>query len=248
MTRYLTRDRAAVAAAVAVPLALAAILLPWRGSWPNTNVALLLVVAVVAVACLGNRVAGALAAVSAAVWFDFFFTLPYGRLTISHSADVTTFVLLLAVGVTVSQLASWARRLKAVTVADAGYFARIVESAALTQAAGAPYDVVEHVRKHLISVLDLRDCRFEYGRLLGRPPRLEPDGSVLTRYGHWPVDESGLPPDDVELRTFSNGEYCGRFMMTPNPGSKPSRRARLVAVALADLAGHAVGTDRARVG
>ncbi len=76
MTRYLSRDRAAVAAAVAVPLALAAILLPWRGSWPNTNVALLLVVAVVAVACLGNRVAGALAAVSAAVWFDFFFTLP----------------------------------------------------------------------------------------------------------------------------------------------------------------------------
>jgi hypothetical protein len=70
MTRYLTRDRAAVVAAVAVPLALAAILLPWRGSWPNTNVALLLVVSVVAVACLGNRVAGALAAVSAAVWFD----------------------------------------------------------------------------------------------------------------------------------------------------------------------------------
>ena len=247
MTRYLTRDRAAVAAAVAVPLALAAILLPWRGSLPNTNVALLLVVAVVAVACLGNRVAGALAAVSAAVWFDFFYTLPYDRLTISHSADVTTFVLLLAVGVTVSQLASWARRLKAVTVADAGYFARIVESAALTQTAGTPHDVVEHVRRDLISVLDLRDCRFEYGRLIGQPPRLEPDGSVLTRYGHWPVDESGLPPGEVELRTFSNGEYCGRFMMTPDSGSKPSRRARLVAVALADLAGHAVGTDRARV-
>jgi hypothetical protein len=248
MTRYLTRDRAAVVAAVAVPLALAAILLPWRGSWPNTNVALLLVVAVVAVACLGNPLAGALAAVSAAVWFDFFFTLPYDRLTISHSADVTTFILLLAVGVAVAELAAWARRLKAVTVADAGYFARIVESAALTQTAGTSHDVVEHVRKQLISVLDLRDCRFEYGKLLGQPPRLEPDGSVLTRYGHWPVDESGLPPDDVELRTFSNGEYCGRFMMTPNPGSRPSPRARLVAVALADLAGHAVGTGGARVG
>jgi hypothetical protein len=33
-------------------------------------VALLLVVAVVAVAALGNRIAGALAAVSAAAWFD----------------------------------------------------------------------------------------------------------------------------------------------------------------------------------
>src|SRR4249920_116272 len=44
MTRYLTRDRAAIAAAVAAPLAAAVILLPWRGSWSNTNVALLLVV------------------------------------------------------------------------------------------------------------------------------------------------------------------------------------------------------------
>jgi len=84
MTRYLTRDSAAVA--VMGPLALAAVLLPWRGSWSNTNVALLLVVAVVAIACLGSRLAGALAAVSAAVWFDFFFTVPYGRLTISRSA------------------------------------------------------------------------------------------------------------------------------------------------------------------
>ena len=107
MTRYLTRDAAAVAAAVLGPLALAAVLLPWRGSWPAANVALLLVVAVVAVACLGNRLAGALAALSAAIWFDYFFTRPYERLTISHPGDVTTFALLLAVGVAVSQMAAW---------------------------------------------------------------------------------------------------------------------------------------------
>src|ERR1700722_18058188 len=84
MTRYLTRDAAAVAAAVLGPLALAAVLLPWRGSWSNTNVARLVVLAVVATACLGIRLAGALAALSAAVWFDYFFTQPYERLTISH--------------------------------------------------------------------------------------------------------------------------------------------------------------------
>jgi len=244
VTRYLTRDRAAVAAAVLGPLALAALLLPWRGSWSNTNVALLLVVAVVAIACLGNRLAGALAALSAAVWFDFFFTVPYDRLTISRSADVITFALLLAVGVAVSQMAAWARRLKAVTVQDASYFTRIVTSAALTQQA-APYDVVEHVRRQLIDVLGLQDCRFEYGKLLGQPPRLEPDGSIRTRHGQYPVDLSGLPAEDVELRTFSNGQYTGRFMLTPNPGAKPSQRARLVAVALADLAGHAVGDSSA---
>ena len=97
MTRYLSRDWAAIAAALAAPLAAAAVLLPFRASWPNTNVALLLVVVVVAVAAIGNRVAGAIAAIGAAVWFDFFFTLPYERFTIRSSADVTTFALLLVV-------------------------------------------------------------------------------------------------------------------------------------------------------
>jgi Domain of unknown function (DUF4118) len=246
MTRYLARDGAVAVAAVLGPLALAAILLPWRGSWPNTNVALLLVVAVVAVACAGRRLAGVLAAISAAAWFDFFYTLPYDRFTIRHSADVTTFALLLVVGLAVSQMAAWARRLKAVTVADAGYFTRIMESAALAQEAGIPHDVVEHVRGQLVELLDLQDCRFEYGRLLGQPPRLEPDGSVVTRYGRYPVDSAGLPSEDVELRTFSNGQYIGRFMLTPAPGSAPSRRARLVAVSLAGLVGHALGASTSR--
>jgi len=83
IARYLTRDSAAVAAGVLVPLAVAAVLLPLRSGWSNTNVALLLVVAVVAVAAIGNRLAGALAAVSAAAWFDFFFTVPYYRFTIA---------------------------------------------------------------------------------------------------------------------------------------------------------------------
>src|SRR6202046_3587362 len=109
MSRYVTRDRVAIAAALVGPLAGAAVLLPRRPSWPSTTVALLLVVTVVAVAAGGNRFAAALAAVSAAVWFDFFFTLPYERFSIAHSSDVTTFVLLLVVGVAVSQLAARAR-------------------------------------------------------------------------------------------------------------------------------------------
>jgi K+-sensing histidine kinase KdpD len=98
MTRYLTRDRIAIVAALAAPLAVAAVLLPFRASWSNTNVALLLVVVIVGVAAIGNRVAGAVAAVWAALWFDFFFTVPYYRFTIRSSADVTTAVLLLLTG------------------------------------------------------------------------------------------------------------------------------------------------------
>lgn len=241
MTRYLTRDQAAFAAAIAAPLAVAAILLPWRASWSNTNVALLLVVVVVAVAAIGNRVAGALAAVGAAVWFDFFFTVPYERFTISRSADLTTFILLLVVGVAVSQLAARARRLRVITITDENYLAQIHETAALAQSARTPDVVVEHVRDQLIGVLGLRDCRFEYGVLLGHPPRLEQDGTVMTRYGRWDADMNGLPAGEVELRTFGNGQYYGRFMMTPDPDAKPSLQARLVAVTLADTAGRAMG-------
>src|SRR5690242_20296851 len=65
MTRYLTRDRVAIVAAVAAPLAAAVVLLPWRGSWSNTNVALLLLLlVVVAVAAIGNRAAGGHAALA----------------------------------------------------------------------------------------------------------------------------------------------------------------------------------------
>src|SRR5450631_1178608 len=142
--RYLTRDRIAILAALAAPLAAAAILLPFRASWSNTNVALLLVVTVVGVAAIGNRIAGGLAAVWAAAWFDFFFTLPYYRFTIRSSADVTTAVLLLLTGLAVSQLAARARRLQVIAITDEGYLAQIHETASLAKSATFPDAVVDH--------------------------------------------------------------------------------------------------------
>jgi hypothetical protein len=85
--------------------------------------------------------------------------------------------------------------------------------------------------------------RFEYGTLLGHPPRLEPDGTVMTAHGRRDIELSGLPQEELELRTFSNGHYYGRFMMKPRPGARPSRQARLVAVTLAEQAGRALGAS-----
>ena len=113
---------------------------------------------------------------SAAAWFEFFFTLPDYRSTIRSSADIITAVLLLVVGVAVSQLAARARRLQVTTITDAGYLAQIHQTASLTQAARSPDAVADHVGEQLIGLLDLEGCRFEYDSLLGRPPRLEPDG------------------------------------------------------------------------
>src|ERR1039457_1695242 len=218
MTRYLTRDRIAILAALAAPLAAAAILLPFRASWPDTNVALLLVVVVVAVAAVGHRIARG---VGAAAWFDFFFTVPFYRFTIRSSGDVTTAVLLLLTGLAVSQLAARARRLKVIAITNAGYLAQIHETASLAKSAAFGDAVVDHVKAQLTGLLDLEGARFEYGSLLGHPPRLEPDGTVIAGHSRWDVDQQGLPKEEIELRTFGNGQYYGRFMMKPKPGSKP---------------------------
>jgi K+-sensing histidine kinase KdpD len=182
MIRYLTRDRPH---ALLAPIAVAAILLPLRSSWSNTNDALVLVVVVVAVAAIGNRTADALAAVSAAVWFDLFFAVPYEQFTIRSSADVTTAVLLLLVGLAVSQLAARARRgPQVMAITDTRYLTQIYEAAQLTQSARSPHAVVDYVRDQLTDPLDLTGCRFEYRSLLGHPPRpgaLSPPASLHSR-------------------------------------------------------------------
>jgi hypothetical protein len=182
----------------------------------------------------------ALAAVWAAVWFDFFFTLPYYRFTIRSSADVTTAALLLLTGLAVSQFAARVRQLKVVAITDAGYLAQIHETAALAKSARFPDTVVDHVNAELSRLLDLQGSRFEYGSLLGHPPRLEQDGTVAVGHSRWDIKQWGLPGEEIELRTFGNGQYYGRFMLKAKPDSKPSLQARLVAVALADQAGRAL--------
>jgi hypothetical protein len=241
MPRYLGRDTIALAVALVGPLACSAALAPFRARISNTNVALILVVVVVAVAANGHRLAGALAALSAAVWFDFLFTQPYQRFTITTRADVETTVLLLIVGVVVSQLAARARRLQVVAITDAGYLAQIHDTAEFARSGVSPRVVVDRVKAELTDLLQLRECRFEYGSLLGHPPRIERDGSVVWDRKRWDVDHSGLPDEELELRTFHNGRYYGRFMLRPAQGSAaPPLQARLVAVTLADQVSAAI--------
>jgi hypothetical protein len=199
---------------------------------------------VVVVAAIGNRVAGAIAAVAAAVWVDF---LPYERFTIRSSADVTTFALLLAVGGAVSQLAACARRLNVVAITDAGYLAPIRETASLSQTTRIPDAVVDHVREQLIGLLDLQECRFEHGAQLGHLPRLDRTARcwLVMAAGTW---RKRAAQRGGKLQTFGNDPYYGRFMLTPEPGSRPSLQVRLVPITLADQAGRALaaGTPTCR--
>ncbi|HEY9370310.1 DUF4118 domain-containing protein [Streptomyces sp.] len=242
--KYPLRDALAVAAGLLAPFLAALALLPLRTSVTHTNLALLLVVVVVAVAALGSRLGGALAALSAAAWFDFFHTEPYQSFHIQDRADVETAVLLLIVGLIVSQLAVRARVLEQVAVSGAGRLERLHAATRRVRLGAAPDDAVRQVREELVEVLGLDACRFEYGMLLGRPPRLEHDGSVQVAGWIWDLDRQGWPEGEIELRAVAHGRYQGRYMMTPRPGSlPPPLEDRLVAVDLADRA--AAALDRA---
>ncbi|MYV78492.1 DUF4118 domain-containing protein [Streptomyces sp. SID1046] len=213
-------DRAVLLAALVVPFLVALALVPFRTGISATNEALIMVVAVVAVAALGTRAAGAPAALSAAAWFDFFLTRPYQQFAIADRDEIQTAVLLLVVGLIVSQPAVRVQRLRTVVVTDASHLSSLQGTARLVEDGASPEAVVEYVRRELVSLLGLRGCRFEYGRLLGH----RPDG-------------------ETELRVVGGGHYYGRFLLDPLPDRPlPPEEARLVAVALAAQAGAALDT------
>jgi K+-sensing histidine kinase KdpD len=245
MPTFVSRDRLAVLAALVAPLAVATVLVPFRSSFPNTDAALAMLLVVVAVAANGYRLAGILAAVSVAVWFDFFLTQPYERFSITGRTDIETTVLLLVIGVAVTEIAVWGRRQHGVASRRAGYLDGISSAAQAVAAGGSAAALIEQVTGQLTQLLSLRSCSFQYGVAgLGRPARLRRDGSVAIGQRAWNVDAEGFPAGyDTELLVESGGRFQGRFLMAPAPGARPTLEQRLLAVALADQVGAALATS-----
>ena len=245
MSRFLTRDRVAMLVALAAPLALAAILVPFRASFPNTDAALAMLLVVVAVAANGYRLAGILAAVSAAVWFDFFLTRPYEQFTITRRTDIETTILLLIIGIAVTELAVWGRRQYTAASRRAGYLDGINAAAQSVAAGDSPSALIDQVTRQLTQLLSLQSCRFQYGVAgLGQPARMRHDGTLAVARRAWDVDTKGFPPGtDTELLVESGGVFQGRFLMTPLPEARPTLEQRLLAVAFADQVGASLATS-----
>jgi hypothetical protein len=245
------RDRIAMLAAVVLPLAVAAGVAPLRGSLANTDAALVLVLVVVAVAANGYRAAGILASVMAGVWYDFFLTEPLGRFTIHNREDVETTVLLLLVGIAVTEIAVWGRRQHAEASRQAGYLAGIQDAIESVADEASPTVVIDRVRDQLTRLFSLRECRFDYGRGVvgGDHPRLLSDGQVEVSGTSCDVDHLGLPLDrDIELPVRSGATYRGRFLLSATVDSRPSLTQRMVAVALADRVGAALSQHHEQQG
>ncbi|HET6295511.1 MAG TPA: DUF4118 domain-containing protein [Kribbella sp.] len=244
MTVYRSR---VMLAAVGGPLVVCAGLIPFRDSFDNANAALVLVLVIVAVASAGIRPAGVVAALSSAVWFDFFLTVPYNRLTINDRNDIETTVLLLVIGVAVTELAIWGRRQQARASRQKGYLDGVLTVSGSAAEGGSTEDLIDQVSAELVAVLRIDDSKFVAGDKGTQRPRLNHDGSV-TLAGH-PLkpERDGLPTNsEIELLVQHAGIAKGRFLLTAATRiARPDLEQRLVAVALADQVGAALASREA---
>ncbi len=230
--------------AVAAPGVVAWLLSLLREEVVNTNAALVLVLVVVAVGATGQRLAGVLAAVSSTVWFDVFLAVPYHRLTIADPRDVETAVLLVVVGLAVTEVALWGRRQQGSASRRQGYLDGVVAAARLAASGeGRPGEVVEQVGRQIADVLGVDDWRFEEGPGPGNRPTLLADGRVSYAGRELRVDRSGMPTMDfVELPVTAAGVVLGRYLLSSaGHVARPDREQRRVAVTLADQVGIVMG-------
>lgn len=236
------------------PAAAAAALSLVREDVSSTIAVLVLVAFVVAAGSTGLRTAGLAAAVSAAAFFDFFLTAPYGSFTIDRREDVEASVLLLVIGGIVTETALWGLRQQAALARQSGYLRGVLTTAeTLARRHESREEVTRDVGQRLSELLGLDSCRF----VLGPPsdakaPTLHHDGAVVR--GGYPldVDRDGLPVDAAVLLPSSvGGEIRGHFVLTAATHvARPTVDQRRVAALLADQVaawlGGAAATDAPR--
>jgi hypothetical protein len=233
----LMRRRAALSlvGAVVVPFAVGLALVPLRGTFANAAAALTMVAVIAAVAVAGNRVTGVVASFSAAIWFDFYLTPPYLRLTISHRPDLETTIAILIVGIFITELAARSRHHWRAANSATKYVAMIHSMAMLAADSAPAANIIERACASLIELLSLRACRFDRGR--SDPPlaRIQSDGDVTLLGMRWPAKEIGLPGPEAEILAQWRGRVVGRFVVTPTPGAAVSLEQRIVAVSLVEV-------------
>ena len=230
-------DYLAFAAALVVPPLFVLIMVPFRDTLGSQNVALILMAAVVAVSATGRRLAAITAAVSSAVWFDFFLTQPYYSFAIDRHEDIISVVLLIAAGLIVSQVAIWGRRQQhhaERTISEVSAVRAIAEMVATEE----PHDLVIMTAAFwLKELLHLRDCRYDDGPNLDGEAEISPDGTVHVGSLRWAAGTQGLPGPDVRLAVRLGDGVVGSFVLEPTPGEPVSEDRLFTATAIADEVG-----------
>jgi hypothetical protein len=232
-------------AAIVLPVAVGAALTPFRSNIAPATAALAMAVAVSLIAALSNRLGGVVAAVAAALSFDFFFTKPYGSLSISSAPEIETAILMLVCGLIVGQLSARNRTNKELVVQTSDDFARIQAIAEMMASGASAFEVVGAVGDELTGLLGLRSCRFERTFPDGPSPTIERNGDVSWGRFWWGFRTLGMPGKEVTLVVEHQRRRLGRYVLVAVPGSPVTREQLVAAVTLADQAGAALGLESA---
>lgn len=234
------RGFALVAPAVLGVLLAAAVATAWipvRQRVPNTDLALLLVLLVVAMGATGRRSAVVATAVSAAVWFEFFDTRPFEQLTIARRPDIQTTLVLALVGLITGELAVRLVRLRRSRRTDEQGLGSVRGTARLVANGEDLVLVIQRVAAEITRLLDLEDCSFESGPVTPGLAVVARDGSIVA-----PAIAAGPEAGRVRVARLpveGDGQHLGSFLLRFGPGAAPRREDLLVAVTLADHVGAA---------
>ncbi len=160
-----------------------------------------------------------LAALSAAFWFDFFFTVPFNSPPSPAREDALSAAAPPGRRASSSgQLSVWARRQADAARQGRADIGRIHRAADLASRGESADRVVAAVAAQLREVLDLRDCRFDPGPADPLLARIDPNGEVWWGELAWGTDSLGLPAKGVTLEVSGGGRVLGAYTLIPTPG------------------------------
>ncbi len=232
-----------VVAAFLIPLGLCAAWVPVRDRLPNTDLALVLVLAVLLIGAAGQRLAVFAAGISAAFWFDFFDTRPFEHPSIQRIADVETTVVLAAVAIVGGELAVRIVRHRSRARSEAARLHSISGAASLLASGEELALVVAAVGGELKGLLGLRSCTFEVAPHHPERARLRRDGELVVPRTERPGGDP-RPWAIIEVPVWGHRHVFGHFVLEfPRDARRPTHGDLVAAIALGDQVGAAFMTQ-----
>jgi hypothetical protein len=214
--------------ATALPVAVAAILVPLREAIAPSTAALVLVLPVVLVALTGSASAGALSAVVAALAFDVFLTRPYYSLSIDAADDVESALVLGVIALVVATVVT--REIEARTRSSSRRRELVAVDAVAHAANHVDVDrLIGVVTDTIVDLLDARTCHW-------LPGFHGTVGAVLDRSTSFAgAGGPALPAAGLEIPVVWGREELGRLVVRGDATEPISAEERRTLVTIADL-------------
>jgi K+-sensing histidine kinase KdpD len=223
---------------VVAPVVVCAVSAALRNVVSITSAALVLVLCVVVAGTSGQRVAAFIAAAAGGISFDYFLTQPYHELAIADPDDVEVTVLLVVIGVIVTEVTLWGFRQQSRAARRSGYLDGALTAAEHAARGEMPTPtLVRFIADQITEILGVSSCRFVMGPVHDtRLARLDHEGNVTRNGRTLDVERDGLPVDEeTALEVGRGAETWGHFVITSASAvAYPTAEQRRAAVLLAD--------------